>query len=54
MHASVVSWKRSLITFKYNSDPYSITILLQNGVIECGEYEELSTLTFPVESYPGE
>ena len=54
MHVSVVSWKRSLITFKYNSDPYSITILLQNGIIEGREYEESSTLTFPVESYPGE
>ena len=54
MHVSVVSWKRSLITFKYNSDPYSITILLQNGIIEGREYEESSTLTFPVESYPWE
>ena len=54
MQASVVSRKRSLITFKHSSDPYSITILLENGIIECGEYEESSTLTFPVESYPGE
>ena len=39
-------------TFQCNSDPSSITILLYNGIIECKDYEEPWTLTFPIESYP--